>query len=388
MNPGLLRLSGELYAQILERRRPAGSFLSAHFRAHPELGARDRGVIGDLVHTALRHRRLLESVNPPGALMAAALKPLPDHADPAVRCSLPDFLWQALENRWGLDEAERLAAALNRPAPVDLRVNTLKGDVKSISERLLTEKIDTETVPYAPDALRLAGRSAINQGGVYRSGGVEIQDAGSQILSHLLGPQPGETVVDLCAGAGGKTLHVAALMENRGKVHAFDVGAGRLKPIQGRLKRAGVKIVRAKAIRNTADKVVSALTGKADRVLVDAPCSGTGTLRRHPEIKWFLTPEAVEKRVQQQMALLAAGAALVKPRGRLLYATCSVLEVENREVANRFLEDNPRFHAVPASYVLKEAGIDLPDLTDPYLDLLPHRHETDGFFGALFQRKK
>jgi 16S rRNA (cytosine967-C5)-methyltransferase len=211
-----------------------------------------------------------------------------------------------------------------------------------------------------------------------------VQDEGSQLLSLLLEPKRQEMVVDFCAGAGGKALHLAALMANTGSVYAFDVSARRLERLKPRLARAGVDNVRRVVIRDERDDRVQRLAGKIDRVLVDAPCSGTGTLRRNPDIKWRALD--VQKLAAVQCAILASASTLLKPGGRLVYATCSLLREENEDVVAGFLATHPDFVIVPAAEVLARRHVALiPD--SEFLRLLPHRHRTDGFFAAVLERR-
>jgi 16S rRNA (cytosine967-C5)-methyltransferase len=213
---------------------------------------------------------------------------------------------------------------------------------------------------------------------------IEVQDEGSQLLSMLLEPKRGEMVMDFCAGAGGKTLHLAALMANTGSLYAMDVSTRRLERLKPRLKRAGVHNVRSVAIASERDPRVQRLQGKFDRVLVDAPCSGTGTLRRNPDIKW--RPINLDTLVAQQRAILAAAATLLKPGGRLVYATCSLLREENDEVVEKFLDANSDYSLLPASEIVTRRQVPLT-MDNNALRLLPHRHHTDGFFAAVLERR-
>jgi len=241
--------------------------------------------------------------------------------------------------------------------------------------------------PFAPDGIRLQRRQPLGGLEIHRQGHLEVQDEGSQLVGHLMDAKPGQTLVDLCAGGGGKTLQLAALMGGRGRLIAADSDSRRLNRSRSRLKRAGVKMVRLLPIRHERDPKLKFLTGKADGVLVDVPCSGTGTLRRHPEIRWHLQPEQVQLYQQRQCALLAAGAALTRPGGVLVYATCSLLAAENQSVIELFIEENQHFKVVSAGPFLARQGIGgLPE-SKPFLNLLPHLTGTDGFFAARLQRQ-
>jgi 16S rRNA (cytosine967-C5)-methyltransferase len=392
--------------------------MDRHFRANPRLGARDRGLIAEAVYACLRRlglpRHVVGATGPAdawlavhllreglsaraleqlryrgeGAFAAAALAARVRALDPAslpraVRLDLPEGLLARLDAQLGVDEAEALAAALQRPAPLDLRVNPLKADRETVRARLAGEGQSLEPTPYSPLGLRRADRAPLFQTAAFRDGLFEVQDEGSQLLGLLVEARRRETVVDYCAGAGGKALQLAAQMANTGTVYAFDVAAHRLERIRPRLRRAGIDNVQPIAITGGDDARVRRLQGKADRVLVDAPCSGTGTLRRNPDIKWrSLDLDALGA---GQRAILDAAAALVRPGGRLVYATCSLLREENEDVVGAFLAARPNFHRMPVSDILARRQVALP-VTGDDLRLWPHRHGTDGFFAAVVER--
>jgi len=251
-------------------------------------------------------------------------------------------------------------------------------------DRLASDGFDAAATPYSPEGIRLGGKPQINRHPLFLEGGIEIQDEGSQLLCHLVAPKRGEMVVDFCAGAGGKTLALGALMRSTGRLYAFDISPKRLAGLKPRLARSGLSNVHPQRIEGANDVRVKRLAGKIDRVLVDAPCSGLGTLRRDPDMKWRQTPEDVANLVEKQKSILAAAARLVKPGGRLVYATCSILEEENRRIAESFLAGHAQFVLRPAGDVLKKERIEL-DMGE-YLELWPHRHGTDGFFAAIFER--
>ena len=248
----------------------------------------------------------------------------------------------------------------------------------------------TELTPFSPVGLRRRERAPVFRTRCFEEGLIEVQDEGSQLVSLLLEPKRHEMVVDFCAGAGGKTLHIAALMANSGSVYAFDISAKRLDRLKPRLARAGLDNVRRVVIQNERDVRVQRLAGKIDRVLVDAPCSGTGTLRRNPDIKWRHID--LEQLAQTQTAILAAASTLVKPGGRLVYATCSLLRKENEDVIENFLAAHPDFSPLPVAEILARRQVALPpDTCLPggiALRLAPHRHQTDGFFAVAMERRK
>jgi 16S rRNA (cytosine967-C5)-methyltransferase len=303
----------------------------------------------------------------------------------ADECELPDWVVERLRTRFDETALLELARGLLQVAPLDLRVNTLKISREAAIARLAAEGINATAAPYSPEGLRLAGKPAINQRALFLEGAVEIQDEGSQLVCHLVAPRRGEMVVDFCAGAGGKTLALGALMSSTGRLYAFDVSPKRLAGLKPRLARSGLSNVHPQRIEGANDARIKRLAGKIDRVLVDAPCSGFGTLRRNPDMKWRQTPRDVDELVEKQKTILASAARLVKTGGRLVYATCSVLAEENQRIAEEFLSKSPGFRLLPAEEVLRKERIAMDDVGD-YLELWPHRHGTDGFFAATFER--
>ena len=310
--------------------------------------------------------------------------PLADAPD-WVRGNYPQALDGPL--RAGLEEnvVAEMAAMIPR-APTDLRVNTLKVDRAAAQASLDADGITADLTPLSPIGLRIKKRARIAESAALRSGLVEVQDEGAQLASLLVAPEPGHTVVDYCAGAGGKTLGLAAAMGNAGTIRAFDTNAGRLGKSKPRFSRSGVRCVAAQTITGGGDPAVVALHGKADRVLVDAPCSGSGTWRRAPEGKWRVTEKTIGENVVRQRAILGAAGPLVRSGGRLVYVTCSVFREENHAQADGFLETHSGFRAMDVGKIW--GGV-LPGSAPgdgPYLQLTPLRNHTDGFFVAVFDR--
>ncbi|HMN82339.1 MAG TPA: RsmB/NOP family class I SAM-dependent RNA methyltransferase, partial [Burkholderiaceae bacterium] len=237
---------------------------------------------------------------------------------PAVAFSLPDWLFERLVRAWGDEAARAIARSLLQPAPLDLRVNLLKADREQATAALHADGIDARPLALAPTALRVDGKPALERSSAFEAGLVEVQDAGSQVLALLAAPRRGQTVVDFCAGAGGKTLALAALMRSTGQIFACDVSAARLARLKPRLARAGASNVQPFAIDRETDPKLDRLAGRADLVLVDAPCSGTGTLRRNPDLKWRLQEHEIAELQARQLAILRAAARLVKPGGALV----------------------------------------------------------------------
>jgi 16S rRNA (cytosine967-C5)-methyltransferase len=304
---------------------------------------------------------------------------------PKQRANLPDWLYEKFVAQYGEEETLQLAAVLNTPAPLDLRVNALKASREDVVAELANAPIAAEPTPYAPLGLRIFKKPALQNLPLFKSGAIEVQDEGSQVLAQLVGARRGEMVVDFCAGAGGKTLALGAIMRSTGRLYAFDVSEKRLTKLKPRLARSGLSNVHPVVIAHERDAKVKRLAGKIDRVLVDAPCSGMGTLRRNPDVKWRQPLEAIAELTEKQASILDGASRLVKFGGRLVYATCSLLDEENDGIAAQFLATHPDFELVPMHQVLAEQRIPL-EMGD-YLKMLPHKHGTDGFFAAVFERK-
>jgi 16S rRNA (cytosine967-C5)-methyltransferase len=402
------------FAAVLPLHGPADSLLSAYFRSRPELGQRDRALVADTVYAALRRRRLLEHLGAStgarrlvlatwAVLLGANLRelePLARREEAAwlrevkgeahasqpfeVECDLPDWLIERLRARFDDAALLELAQGLLQPAPLDLRVNAAKSSREAVLERLRAEGMNAEPTPFSPDGVRIAGRPPIHRHPLFAEGAFEVQDEGSQIVCRLVAPRRGEMVVDFCAGAGGKTLALGALMRSSGRLYAFDVSEGRLAKLKPRLARSGLSNVHPQRIARENDVRVKRLAGKIDRVLVDAPCTGLGTLRRNPDLKWRQTPADVAELAARQGAILDSAARLVKPGGRLVYATCSILNEENGQVVEPFLGRHPDFALRPAGEVLANERIAVE--AGRFLELWPHRHGTDGFYAAVLER--
>ena len=414
LHSGQLAHAEALTAELLRFAGPADQTVSRYFRAHHELGQSDRAFVAESVYAVLRRRRSLEAAvgaSAPRALLIAALarvqgmsaRALHDGLrngeeslvararaakeaawPPAVTADLPDWLWQRLQDEHGATEAMRIAQGLLGTAPLDLRVNLARIDRATALARLAAGGIDGQPTPYSPAGVRLAGKPAINRSELFEQGLIEVQDEASQLIAYLVAPRRGEMVADFCAGAGGKTLALAAIMRSTGRLYAMDVSAKRLHALGRRAARAGVSNVHPLALAGEGDVRAKRLAGKIDRVLVDAPCSGFGTLRRNPDLKWRQGPESIEELAQKQHDILRAAARLVKPGGRLVYATCSILREENEAVVERFAAAHPEFVALSCDALLAAQRIPLE--AGNALHLWPHRHGTDGFFAAAFSR--
>ena len=301
-----------------------------------------------------------------------------------VRLEVPAWILPRLRERFGNDTEAELAALLAE-APLDLRVNLLKADRETARAALAAEGIEAAPTPYSPWGLRVDGRRPVVTGKAFRDGLIEIQDEGSQLVALLAGALPGMRVLDYCAGAGGKTLALAMTMANKGHVVAADVSAPRLEGAVRRLRRAGVHNVE-RHLMEAGDKWAKRRAGSFDRVLVDAPCTGTGTWRRNPDARLRLAETDLLELIAKQAAILAAAARLVRPGGRLVYAVCSVLAEEGAGQVERFLAAEPGFKVVPAGKAWPGTSPALAPGASPYLATTPRRHGTDGFFAAVLER--
>ncbi len=418
--PARVRLPLEVQAleAVLPMDRPADVVLNRFFREHPEMGRRDRARVAETVFDVLRNRRLYAHLSESGegplaqrlvlasqirrgvalaglraddsvptwlgrvARFDAAILPF------AVRYSLPDWLAAELAGR---PDACELAQSLLQAAPLDLRVNPVRGDREAAQAVLAADGILADPLAVSPWALRVRGKPALESSRAFREGWVEVQDAGSQLLALLVGARRGQTIVDLCAGAGGKSLALAAAMRSTGQVFACDVSAARLQRLRPRLQRAGATNVQPMVIESENDPRLDRLAGRVDAVLVDAPCSGTGTLRRNPDLKWRIDLEALARLEAQQQAILSAAARLVRPGGVLVYATCSLLSRENDAQAERFEASRHGFVREPARECLARQGAvlagDPADDQSGLLHLSAHRDGVDAFFAVRWRRE-
>ena len=452
----LLDACTELVKRTLTFEHPADAVVSRFFRENRQLGPRERATLAETAYSVLRKKLLFESLARAGSgarerrlailgfaeslnaqskgesskpanknygksantaagkprqtfdtqsFIAAALtlpeqqwlqacqEVQPEDLMESQRHNLPQWLAEPLKAQVG-DEFWPLAESMEISAPLDLRVNALNSKRAEVQQELAKAGIVAEETPYSPWGLRVHGKPALNQLNAFIRGALEVQDEGSQLLALLLDAKRGEMVVDFCAGAGGKTLAIGATMRNTGRLYAFDVSGHRLDALKPRLARSGLSNVHPAAIAHERDERIKRLAGKIDRVLVDAPCSGLGTLRRNPDLKWRQSPEAVAELTQKQTAILDSAARLVKAGGRLVYATCSILPQENEGIAEAFSAAHPDFELEDAGAVLEQLKVENAaqlctggESGQSYLRLWPHRHATDGFFAAVWKRK-
>jgi 16S rRNA (cytosine967-C5)-methyltransferase len=423
MHPkALLEACSELVRLTLKFDHPADATVSRFFRDHRGLGPRERATMAETVYTVLRKKLLFDHLAPsgsgpkerrlailgfygPGDFLRSALtdqeknwldqceKVQPDDLMERHRHNLPEWLVQPLKDQLG-GEFWPLVESLNLGAGLDLRVNDFKIKRADVQKELAKAGIKAVPTPFSPWGLRIAGKPALNKNEAFLRGEFEVQDEGSQLLAMLVDAKRGEMVVDFCAGAGGKTLAIGASMRSTGRLYAFDTSAHRLDSFKPRMARSGLSNVHPAAIAHERDERVKRLSGKIDRVLVDAPCTGMGTLRRNPDLKWRQNLQSVEEMAVKQTAILQSASRLVKSGGRLVYATCSVLPQENEAIAAAFSLGNPDFEPMDVGEVL--SGLKVEDAASLchggdnkllYLRLWPHRHHTDGFFAAVWVKK-
>ena len=423
-----LQATLDLMQQIDTVARPADAIASAYFRTRRYIGSKDRAAVSAAFYTILRHtarlnwwlvrqgrdvsarHRLLAwlavgegqspaqvdalftgtkfapeelTENERGLLLKLqSCKPTTQAMPPEIAGECPDWALAGLIQRFGDAFAPEMAALLDQ-APLDLRVNSLKADRDDMLAALQAQGLAAAACPLAPLGIRVADRPSLADVPQVKSGELEVQDEGSQLVALLLDAQPGERVVDFCAGAGGKTLAIAAQMRNKGRITACDVLAGRLKRSLERFRRAGVHNIETQPLAAANDPWVKRHKGGFDRVLVDAPCSGTGTWRRNPDARWRVLGPELNALLPLQASILASAARLVKPGGRLVYATCSLLPAENEEQITAFLATHADYRLLPLAQAAPALAA---ACRGDYLALTPLQHNTDGFFAAVLLR--
>jgi 16S rRNA (cytosine967-C5)-methyltransferase len=403
----------------LKMEHPADAVLRHFFQAE-RIGSNERSLVAETLFGVLRHRLFLEhacTLDDKGQAtarrMALAywvkfggynlreLEPLlkvkeaewlgkaksinANDLPLSIQAEFPDWIVDKLRLQHSDVEILELGRSMQQPAPLDLRVNTLLAGRNEVLQSLQSEGMDAQATPYSPMGIRLKYKPALNKHALFLTGKFEVQDEGSQLLGLLLAPKRNDMVVDFCAGAGGKTLMLGALMNSQGRLYAWDVSEKRLTNLKPRLKRSGLSNVQPQLIAHENDGKVKRLAGKIDRVLVDAPCSGLGTLRRNPDLKFRQSPQSVAELNVKQAAILASASRLLKHGGRLVYATCSLLHEENQAIVQAFLAAHPDFTLLPAGEVLHQQHIELT--MGDYLQLTPQLHNTDGFFAAVLERR-
>lgn len=438
MTPGArIQAAIELFDQILnawtsQKRIPADKMLQNYFSSHRYVGSKDRGSISELVYWVLRHKATLEWWLERGnqrfigrSYLIAALMLRRDYTPQSIQSitkdsqfspyafsedeqafieslanqgvihpdmpkpaqlNYPEWMDEILTRTFG-DKKEAAMRAMNQQAHTDLRANRLKCTREQLQAALKEEGVESETTPISPLCLRLDKRAPVFTSPLFKKGWFEVQDEGSQAVALLADVQPGMRVIDFCAGAGGKTLAMAAEMKNKGRILAWDTSEKRLTQLAPRLRRAGVDNVQTHVIETESDAYIKRHKQSADRVLVDAPCSGSGTWRRNPDLKWRLTPQDLEEVCAVQQRILQSALRLVKPGGRLIYATCSILPEENEMQIEKALKEANHFKVVCAKKIWDKTASS--EQADPvsFLSLTPHEDGVDGFFAAVLERQ-
>ncbi len=407
---------------ILPLVHPADAMLRQFFQQE-RIGSNERALVAETVFGVLRHRLFLEHACANKSATASQATPrrmalaywirfggynlreLTPNLKPtegdwlgkvkgikleelplSIQSELPGWVIEKLRATMTDDAILTLGRSMQQPAALDLRVNTLLANRDEVLQSLQAEGRDAQATPWSPIGIRLKGKPSLTRHALFLTGKFEVQDEGSQLLGFLLAPKRNDMVVDFCAGSGGKALMLGAMMRSQGRLYAWDVSEKRLTNLKPRLKRSGLSNLHPQLIAHENDNKIKRLAGKIDRVLVDAPCSGLGTLRRNPDIKFRQSPQSVIELTQKQAAILAAASKLVKPGGRLVYATCSLLPQENRAIVDDFLSSHADFVLRPAAEILAQQLIPLD--TGEYLQLLPQLHGTDAFFAAVLERVK
>ena len=395
---------------VQQLKGPADGALRNFFRENHKLGVNDRAFIADNVFGVLRHffslKYIVGTTTPRSLFLAYLVKfrginlreliPFVTEAEikllvkikavgldslpSTIRSELPEWLIEKIQSNMPGTDILALGLSFQQPASLDLRVNTLLANRNDVLTKLGKDGIDAKTTLYSPTGIRLVRKSTIQNHDMFIAGKIEVQDEGSQLLGYLLQPKRGEIVVDFCAGAGGKALMMGAMMGSKGRIYAFDVSEKRLNKLKPRLKRSGLSNLFPRRISNENDVRVKRLAGKVDRVLVDTPCSGLGTLRRNPDIKLRQTPQNIEETKRCQESILISSAKLLKPGGRLVYATCSFLPEENQEIIENFLATHTQFTLLNCAELFMQQKIPLD--TGMFLQLYPSEHNTDSFFAA------
>lgn len=369
--------------QIIFDNRYSDKVLERAFKLHPQWGSRDRKFIAETVYDITRHYRYLSAIAGTDKnyrmIFAAYLFekeiPFPEWSDfqtintkifeqnkneitsPVIKLSYSDALWNYCEKELGNTKWIKEATALNESAKVVLRTNTLKTSKEDLIIKLKANEIETEKIEGFNSALQLTKRQNVFSSPLFKEGFFEVQDAGSQLISEFLQPEPGQKVIDACAGAGGKSLHMAALMQNKGKIISLDVEEWKLENLKKRAKRAGAYNIEARVIEN--NKTIKQLEASADRLLLDVPCSGTGVIKRNPDTKWKSSPEAIEKTINLQSTILHEYSSMLKKGGLMVYSTCSILPAENEQQVAKFLEQkNGAFSLIKDKTLYPSEGFD------------------------------
>ncbi|MSQ80797.1 MAG: RsmB/NOP family class I SAM-dependent RNA methyltransferase [Candidatus Methylopumilus sp.] len=415
LNLQLIQHCANILGETLDFHGAADIKLSLYFREHREIGQRDRGEIAECVYGIIRRLRFLKKINGEDDNLkklvlawliktegrsirdiesvlnkeeiewARLLKSIDTESYTwPEKLSLPDWLWDLLVDQYGINEAIALGRSFLEPAQLDIRVNTIKINRDEAMQMLLKDINDIKPMIYSSTGLRIPRGSSLSRNPLFMDGKIEVQDESSQILSFVVDAKRGMMVADFCAGAGGKSLAIGAIMKNTGRIYAYDISEKRIINLGKRLKKSGLSNLFAQKIKNEKDAKLKKLHAKFDRVLVDVPCSGTGTFRRNPDLKWKNSLQGIDELNIKQLSILEEAKKLVKKEGRLIYSTCSLLIQENETIVEKFLDTNKNFRMISADDILIKNKILLS--TGKYLKLTPHQQHTDGFFATVLEK--
>lgn len=407
INDSLLKLNVQLLREVLEFKVPTDALLSKFFRENRKLQFADRGIIAETVYTILRNYYKLSAVievkntftlvgyvwlhylkipatelSKLKSIKLATIEALPCAREDIIE--LPEWIKNRLSKNLSETEIKNLSKAMEQQAPLTLRVNTLKMSVTEVHKVLNAEGIKSELTKFSPFGITLENKADLMRNKLFLDGAIEVQDEASQLAGILLEPKRSEMVVDFCAGSGGKTLIFGMLMKNTGRIYAFDINERRLGNLTPRLARSGLSNVYPQLIESESDSKIKRLHGKIDKVFVDAPCLGLGTLRRNPDLKFRYNEESLLQINEQQLSILSAASKLVKSGGKIVYATCSILREENQDIVEKFLAGESDFRLVDIGQVPVMEKLKLAD--SRFLTLSPAIHGTDGFFAAVMEK--
>lgn len=407
INENILKNCLVLWSEVKKFQQPTDVLLSKHFANNRKLKPFERNAIAETIYTILRNFYKLSDMGLMNSdqdliiytwlrLLSVSLKDLDklskvkfSHINklPSLNDSvleLPAWIVQKISRYMSSNEIKELDGSMNNPAPLTLRVNTVKINRTDLLDKFAELKIEALPTKFSPYGIILNNKASLMKNKLFLDGYFEVQDEASQLAALLLDAKRSEMVVDFCAGSGGKTLILGMMMRNSGRLYAFDINELRLGNMKPRLARSGLSNVYSQVITNENDTKIKRLAGKVDRVFVDAPCLGLGTIRRNPDLKMRQQDITIEDMNKTQLAILQSASRLLKSKGILVYATCSILYEENRDVIDKFLLENQDFEIIKISEQLQINGLKLND--DRYLELFPHIHRTDGFFACVLRK--
>lgn len=408
IDDNLLRLCTKLWVQVSTFEQPADVLLSKFFRENRKLKAAERNIIAETIFAILRNyhkiSRIIDTKQSMRMIVYVWLRIVNISENELTKITivkssdvaklpeldydileLPDWVVNKLSTYMSSEEIKKLDHAMNLLAPLTLRVNTIKMNRNDLLAKFAEDGIEASETNFSLYGVRLAKKSSLMNNKLFLDGCFEVQDEASQLAGLLLDAKRSEMVVDFCAGSGGKALMIGMMMRNSGRIYAFDVNERRLSNMAPRLARSGLSNIYPQVIANENDTKVKRLMGKIDKVFVDAPCLGFGTLRRNPDLKFRQSESSLLEINEKQLSILNSASRLVKDGGIIIYATCSILREENRDIVKKFLNEHDDFEIVNLEHIVSNYGLELSDYN--YLELFPHIHDTDGFFACVLRKK-